>query len=229
MTSMRRHQAQNGYPRGEETKAKIIRTSIALFGEEGFAGVSTREIANAAGVPPPSIQYYFGNKEGLYDACLEDIQASASAAVSPALEKVEELLAADATADRLIDGYCNVLESLADFLLGAPDAASRALFVAQLRAASSPPRKSEAKRAVGRRIQEGCAAVVSHISGHNLTDEEARMVCTMVNGQLFIIHVARGHVGELIGWDEITPARIESLKTVLRKQTTVILNSHRPK
>jgi TetR/AcrR family transcriptional regulator, regulator of cefoperazone and chloramphenicol sensitivity len=229
MTSMRRHNAESGYPRGEETRARIIRTAIALFGEKGFAGVSTREIAKAAEVPAPSIQYYFENKEGLYGACLDDIQASALDAVRPALERIEELLAANAATDRLIEGYCNVLDSLADFLFSAPDAASRALFVAQLRSSSAAQPTPERGSTLGKRIQDGCAAVILRIAQDGLTDEEAKLVCTTVNGQLFIIHVARGHVSELIGWDEITPARIDALKTVIRKQTTVVLNSYRPR
>jgi AcrR family transcriptional regulator len=226
---MRRHSAESGYPRGEETRARIVRTAIALFGEKGFTGVSTREIANAAGVPAPSIQYYFENKEGLYDACLEDIQASASNAVGPALYQIEEMLAKNAAADQLIDGYCTVLDSLADFLFGAPDAASRALFVAQLRTSSAPRRKSEKGITVGKRIQDGCTAIIVRITQDRLTEDEAKLVSATVNGQLFIIHVARDHVGELVGWDEITPARIGALKAVIRKQTTVVLNSYRPR
>src|SRR5881227_3297800 len=98
MTGLRRRKTDSGYARGEETRARIIRTALALFGERGFDGVSTRDIAARAGVPAPSLQYYFENKEGLYTACIEDIQMSASAAVNPALEVVEALLRDKASA-----------------------------------------------------------------------------------------------------------------------------------
>ena len=42
------------------------------------------------------------------------------------LEHAEALLSGQSTPDRLIDAYCMVLESLADFLFDTPDAASRA-------------------------------------------------------------------------------------------------------
>jgi AcrR family transcriptional regulator len=228
MTSLRRRNTESGYPRGDETKARIIKTAISLFGENGFAGVSAREIASAAGVPAPSLQYYFENKEGLYEACIADIHASAWEAIGPVTCEVEELLTAKADADKVIDGYCRILEALADFLFAMPDAASRALFVAQHRSPSnSPTNKSSGKSATGRRIQECCAAIVARVSRNRLTDEEIGMVCTTINGQLIIVHLAREHVEDMMGWQEITPERIEALKSVVRKHTTVILNSYR--
>ncbi len=228
MTSLRRRNAESGYPRGEETKTKIIRKAITLFGEKGFAGVSTREIASAAGVPPPSLQYYFENKEGLYQACIEDIHASAWEAIGPVARDVEDLLAANADADRLIDGYCRILEALADFLFATPDAATRALFIAQHQAPSSrTTNKSGGKSATGRRIRDCCAAVVSRIGGPRLCDEEISVVCTTINGQLVVVHLARQHIEDWMGWKEFTTERIETLKAVVRRQTMVILNSYR--
>src|SRR5262249_43186824 len=131
MTVARRRKTESGYPRGEETRARIIRAALALFGERGFDGVSTRDIAAQAGVPAPSLQYYFENKEGLYAACLEDIQMSANAAVGPALDVIEGMLRDKASAGAVIDAYCSLLDGLADFLFASPDATSRALFISR--------------------------------------------------------------------------------------------------
>jgi AcrR family transcriptional regulator len=43
-----------------------------LFIAKGFDNVGTRELARAAGVSPAMIPYYFGDKQGLYDALVED-------------------------------------------------------------------------------------------------------------------------------------------------------------
>lgn len=48
----------------------LIESANRLFGEAGFDRVSTREIADHAGVNLGLIHYYFGSKEGLYDAVL---------------------------------------------------------------------------------------------------------------------------------------------------------------
>ena len=228
MTTMRRHKADSSYPRGEETRARIIRTAIALFGEKGFSGVTTREIAARAEVPAPSLQYYFDNKEGLYAACMEDIQAEASRAVAPALARLEELLAQEADIDRLIDAYCAVQESLADFLFAIPDADSRALFIARQRLPTRPAlAKPDPKNSPGKRIHERCIAVIRRIAGDDIAPEEIRLIATTIGGQLLIVHLMREHIGDLLGWKDITPAQVGELKRVVRRQTTAILNSYR--
>ena len=72
---MARHKpaAEGGYQRGEETRARLIDSAMRLFGERGFGAATTRDIAVDAGVNAPALQYYFGNKEGLYLACVEFI------------------------------------------------------------------------------------------------------------------------------------------------------------
>ena len=51
--------------------AAILDAARDLFAKHGFAGTSTRGIANAAGVNLAMIHYYFGNKEQLYRKVVE--------------------------------------------------------------------------------------------------------------------------------------------------------------
>jgi len=53
------------------TVHKIMSAAIPLFAEKGFAAVSVKELAEAAGVNIALISYYFGGKENLYSAILE--------------------------------------------------------------------------------------------------------------------------------------------------------------
>jgi TetR/AcrR family transcriptional regulator len=53
---------------GADVRRKLIATSQRLFAEKGFGEVGLREIAQAAGVTPAMISYYFGDKAGLYEA-----------------------------------------------------------------------------------------------------------------------------------------------------------------
>jgi len=54
-------------------KEKLLTAARALFSEKGFDRTSVREIAGAAGANAASVSYYFGGKEGLYRAVLEEI------------------------------------------------------------------------------------------------------------------------------------------------------------
>jgi AcrR family transcriptional regulator len=61
----------------EETKASILAAAIAVFARDGFAGAHVAEIAERAGVNVALIYRYFGNKEGLMHAVLEQFMAAA--------------------------------------------------------------------------------------------------------------------------------------------------------
>ncbi len=56
----------------ERTKADILAVAEAEFGEKGLAGARIDEIAAATQTSKRMIYYYFGNKEGLYLAALEE-------------------------------------------------------------------------------------------------------------------------------------------------------------
>lgn len=53
------------------TRDRIIDSARELFAQKGFYGVSVRDITGAAGVNTSMISYYFGGKDGLYEAIFE--------------------------------------------------------------------------------------------------------------------------------------------------------------
>lgn len=54
-----------------EARDKLIAAGEKLFAQRGLAGVSIRELAREAGTNSALISYYFGGKDGLYEAVLE--------------------------------------------------------------------------------------------------------------------------------------------------------------
>ncbi len=55
-----------------ENKDKLLKTAIDLFAAKGFKGTSIRDIAQAMGMSISNIYHYFGSKEGLMLAILEN-------------------------------------------------------------------------------------------------------------------------------------------------------------
>lgn len=55
-----------------DTKNQIIEHAARLFAEEGYHGLTTRAIATASGVNLGLIHYYFGSKQALWDAVLQE-------------------------------------------------------------------------------------------------------------------------------------------------------------
>ena len=55
----------------KDTPLKLIEAATPLFAKKGFAAVSVRDLAQAAGANVAAVSYHFGGKEGLYHAVLE--------------------------------------------------------------------------------------------------------------------------------------------------------------
>jgi AcrR family transcriptional regulator len=73
---------------GRDVREALLEVAGQLFSERGVNEVSLRELARAAGVTPAMVHYYFGDKQGLYEALLER-------ALSRVLVRVREIVAAD--------------------------------------------------------------------------------------------------------------------------------------
>ena len=75
MRAKPRSKPRPGRPRLEEgssqVRQRLVEAAIALAHERGFQAISVRQIANAAGVTPGMIAYYFGGKRGLYEAMID--------------------------------------------------------------------------------------------------------------------------------------------------------------
>lgn len=56
-----------------DPKERILSVAEQVFGEKGFAGARTQDIAQRAGVNKAMIHYYFDTKEKLYHAMLDRI------------------------------------------------------------------------------------------------------------------------------------------------------------
>ncbi len=57
----------------DDLPSRIVAAATRLFASRGFAGVSVREICEAAGTTKPTLYYYFGSKAGLYRSLFEHI------------------------------------------------------------------------------------------------------------------------------------------------------------
>ena len=57
----------------QETQEAILRAATRIFAKHGFSGGRVEQISRAAKSHDRMIYYYFGSKEGLYIAVLEDL------------------------------------------------------------------------------------------------------------------------------------------------------------
>lgn len=69
-----------------DTRSKIIDAAARLLREHGPAAVTTRGVADGAGVQAPTIYRLFGDKDGLLDAVAEHMMASYVSAKAAVVE-----------------------------------------------------------------------------------------------------------------------------------------------
>lgn len=89
-----------------EVRGQLLAAARSLFAQHGYAAVSTRAVAEAAGANPAMIHYYFRNKQGLYEAMLEDT-------FKPLIERLGGMLTASSIGPnpirRFLDLYMRTL------------------------------------------------------------------------------------------------------------------------
>ncbi|NBB92835.1 MAG: TetR family transcriptional regulator [Gammaproteobacteria bacterium] len=106
-TKKKRAARTPGRPAGEtEIRDRLLEIALREFSSHGFRGVSVTAIASEAGATPAMIHYYFGNKQGLYEAVLQH-------ALGPILARLEAVRAAPPDGEdllpRFIRGYMRLL------------------------------------------------------------------------------------------------------------------------
>ncbi|MDQ2743442.1 MAG: TetR/AcrR family transcriptional regulator [Chloroflexota bacterium] len=69
-----------------DARARIIDVAAQLLREQGVAAVTTRGVAQAAGVQAPRIYRLFGDKDGLLEAVAEHVMATFVSAKAAAVE-----------------------------------------------------------------------------------------------------------------------------------------------
>jgi len=221
-----RHSPEGGYARGDETRRRIIDSAIRLFGERGYEGASTRDIAKLAGVNAPALQYYFDNKEGVYRACAEHIAESVWQHFRPALDAAQAALDANADRETLIEAFNVLLDALADHLLASYDAQDRRLFIAHEQAGHGPSMLFDIMdRNVKTCMRDVSAELLSRLTGTPAKDTLTLIRVMTLRGQLMVFHIAHKSTLSSLGWDEINAERLAFLKKTVRSQTRTLIDS----
>jgi AcrR family transcriptional regulator len=107
--------------RSQATRDRLVAAARDLFGRRGFAAVGTEEIVRAAGVTRGALYHQFRDKEDLFAAVFEAVEADTTERVAAAAfaEATEPLAALRAGARRFL-AECTAPEVERIVLLDAP-------------------------------------------------------------------------------------------------------------
>lgn len=76
MPTLATQRATRELPQADEARSRILAAAEQVFAERGYAGATTREIAERAGIGKRMLFYYFPTKDAVYGAVLERIIAA---------------------------------------------------------------------------------------------------------------------------------------------------------
>lgn len=206
--------------RGDEVHARILAEALKAFGRHGFRGATTRQIAEAAQVNLPALQYYFGGKEGLYRACACEVVRRYLEHVSgPALESVARLKGdlAPGEARALLKA---VMRALAGFLIGSEEAQAFGPFVAQ--EVSNPGAGFDI---LFKRLWEPGIGLIADLIGRITRNAErapARVHAILLLSGLIAFHKDRSVSLKALGWRRLGAEEREIVIAALETQIDAI-------
>lgn len=198
--------------------AALLDAAIAQFGERGFDGASTREIARASGTAMSSITYHFGGKHGLYLAAADHIAERIAEAQAPARALARET--AITSPRQAAELAARLLDSFADMMLS-PASAAWSRFI--VREQQQPTEAFE--RLYEGVMREMIALFLPFVQAArpDLAEREARAVMLMLIGQAIGLRVARSTVERVLATEPLDEAACRLLRAQLRATTLAIL------
>jgi AcrR family transcriptional regulator len=195
----------------EQTRQALVRAALRLFGEKGFDGTSTREIAAAAKANIGSIAYHFGGKEGLRTACAAFIVETIRAIAGQALKaetgapkgQAEAVAQLRAAADRMVS-----------FIVASPQAGEIVQFM--LRELAHPTAALEAiYEGVFEPTHRRLCEIWAEATGGEAESEHTKLMVFTLIGQVIYFRIARAPVLRRMGWSDIGPKEAAAITAVV--------------
>lgn len=216
----------------EQTRQRLIEAGIQLFGEQGYRGTTTRQLAQSARANIGSIAYHFGNKHGLYlaaashiaDALCQRLDLPASA------QPIPTDAAAGPYSEQAVEQAHHVLLKLFQRMVRVfaedPDCRRWMLMVVREQARPGEAFDILYDNAFGH-IQQGVSALIACITG--LAEDSQRVILethTLV-GQVMFLLVGREALLRRLGLTQFDADTLTGIDSVISRHLNQ-LRSNRP-
>jgi AcrR family transcriptional regulator len=208
------------HQRGEDTRRRILDTAIEVFAAVGYEAASTRALAERAGVNLPAIPYYFGSKEGLYRAAIEQIVREIDQRMAPVAERVGAALVAGELARReLLALLHEMLDAFVALVVGGAHLESRRLLFA--RSEIERTGALEPLHEIGlRRVFAPCRALIARLLGQPAEDGATVLRTLAILGQVSIF--CNSGPRRVLGCSDFSEQHMRAIQQLVREQTEAI-------
>ena len=204
--------------RNDGTREKLLLAALDLFGRYGFDGVSTRKLAEQAGVNLQAINYYFGNKRGLYNAVanylIERLQVRVGDRRKMVLDRFAEAQSGGPPIDEA--EARDILTDVGEAMLTLFADDESAVWVRYMVREQAEP--TEAFDLVYGGFMRPLLAAVRHLVGILLgadpNSERVRLRTLSLVGSLIIYRVGRATILREMEWSAVGPDQIAAIRGI---------------
>ncbi len=196
--------------RKTDTSVELLEAAKKALRQNGYAKLSTRQVAAEAGVPLSQIHYHFGSKQGLVLALFEYLNGQlldrqSAMFDNPALSLSEKwALACDYLDEDIRSGYVRILQELiaASWSDAGVAKVVRAALMGWIPLITAAARQAEGKLSLGNFTPEEVGTLVANAF---IGAESLHLLGFEAKG--FPVRQALRRVGELIGAVETKPSK----------------------
>ena len=171
------HARPRGRPAKGETDGRetLLRAAVTAFAEHGFDGADLRGIAAKAGVSPNLVRVHFGNKAGLWMACVDRLAQD----MAPGMAVVAHLAAMDSRPIR--ERLHDAISVMAAFYDVYPDIRN---FVVRIASDESGRAALVADRLLRPAYEAGCPLIAAGIDAGIIKPSHPALVFVLLNSML---------------------------------------------
>lgn len=198
----------------DAASARLLASGLRVFGQHGLHGVSTRQLAQAAGVNVAAIPYYFGGKEGYYVAVARHVVDRYTAPLGALAEEARSYSAAsalDPSGDR--SRLERLLKTAAQTLLARSETTHVVCFV--LREQLQPTAAFEVLyEGLIRPVHEALGLLISRLLGGSADEPATILRAHAVLGQVLAFETGRATILRRLDWPAYAPEQVEQIAAI---------------
>ena len=205
-----------------DARARLLHSALEVFGTYNLEGATTRALAGRAGVNQAAIPYYFGGKEGLYLACIQELFTARATRIRPIVGEIQAWLATKPT-DRqaALALIKKLLGTMLEMLLS--DDACKTWGRIIMREQMQPTKAFDiVYEGIIRRVHETFTALLAIVLGREPTDRSVVFRVHMLVGQVLIFLSGRETIRRRLDLTAYTPEEIREIQAALNEQLDLL-------
>ena len=216
--------------RGIDARQKLIDAGLKIYSETGYEGASTRKLASTAGVNIAAIPYYFGSKEGLYLAVIDNIIEYYQTHLGEELAEIREALANEKTTRAeycaLLDGF---IRRLVHFVLQEGSECSRISKI-YMREQLDPTSGFDLLfKGFIKEMRGTLELLVAAILEGDAQSTAIKLIVETLIGQVAIFKSSRVTVLHNMGWKNYGETRIDEIERIVTFNVATLIQAYQKK